>query len=234
MLKSQSFRTNVNVTVLLVDDEIKLLEALGKYLESQNICVATATSTKEALAILQDKVPDIFIVDVIMPDQTGYDFIQQLKENKRFAMTPFIFLTAKGMIKDRIKGYRLGCRAYITKPFDPEELISVINNIISETKDISTIRHIRDEIRKIRLLLENKNTSYVQLTRKEELVLLEIIEGKSNKDIGETMKISTRNVEKYVSKLLSKTNTKNRTDLVKFAFKFYKFLRANDENRTRE
>lgn len=234
MLKSQSFRTNVNVTVLLVDDEIKLLEALGKYLESQNICVAMATSTKEALAILQDKVPDIFIVDVIMPDQTGYDFIQQLKENKRFAMTPFIFLTAKGMIKDRIKGYRLGCRAYITKPFDPEELISVINNIISETKDISTIRHIRDEIRKIRLLLENKNTSYVQLTRKEELVLLEIIEGKSNKDIGETMKISTRNVEKYVSKLLSKTNTKNRTDLVKFAFKFYKFLRANDENRTRE
>lgn len=84
------------------------------------------------------------------------------------------------------------------------------------------------------MLLENKNTSYVQLTRKEELVLLEIIEGKSNKDIGETMKISTRNVEKYVSKLLSKTNTKNRTDLVKFAFKFYKFLRANDENRTRE
>lgn len=99
MLKSQSFRTNVNVTVLLVDDEIKLLEALGKYLESQNICVAMATSTKEALAILQDKVPDIFIVDVIMPDQTGYDFIQQLKENKRFAMTPFIFLTAKGMIR---------------------------------------------------------------------------------------------------------------------------------------
>ena len=234
MLEYQSLRTNANVTVLLVDDEIKLLEALSKYLESRNISVLIASSTAEAIILLKNKIPDIFIIDVIMPDQTGYDFVKKLKENNRFATTPFIFLTAQGMIKDRIKGYRLGCRAYITKPFDPEELISVINNIILETKDISNISNIRNEIKRIRVLLENKNTNYLKLTPREEIILLEIIEGKSNKDIAQKTKTTIRNIEKYVTRLLSKTNTKNRTALVKFAFRFYKSLRANDENRTRE
>lgn len=234
MLQSQSLRTNTNISVLLVDDEVKLLEALSRYLESQGIFVLTAESTQAGLEILKHYTPDILIVDIIMPLATGYDFIAEIKKNKRFARTPFIFLTAKGMVKDRIQGYRLGCRAYITKPFDPEELITVIKNIIIETKDLNNIKQIRNEIRRIRLLLENKNSSYIRFTPREKIILLEVIEGTSNQEIGKKINISTRNVEKYVTRLLDKTETRNRTDLVKHAYKFYKYLRANDENRTRE
>ena len=138
MQDRKPLRTKIKITVLLIDDEKKLLEALSGYLESKGIVVLSAQSTKQALQILKHKVPDLLIVDVIMPEQTGYEFITRLKRNKHFTTIPFIFLTAKGMTKDRIEGYRLGCRAYITKPFDPEELISVIDNIIIETKNIDT------------------------------------------------------------------------------------------------
>ena len=70
MLEYQSLRTNANVTVLLVDDEIKLLEALRKYLESRNISVLIANSTAEAITVLKNKIPDIFIIaNIISPKE---------------------------------------------------------------------------------------------------------------------------------------------------------------------
>lgn len=234
MPQSPSSRTNTKIKVLLIDDEVKLLEALAKYLESRGVSVLTAKSTHEAFNILMNNTPDLLIVDIMMPSQTGYDFVSEMRLNKRFALIPFIFLTAKGMTKDRIQGYRLGCRAYITKPFDPEELITVINNIIIEKKDTNNIKKISSEIKRIRFLLENKNHNYILFTPREKRILLEITEGNSNKIIGKKMKIGIRNVEKYVTRLLSKTKSRNRTDLVKFAYKFYNSIRANDENRTRE
>jgi DNA-binding NarL/FixJ family response regulator len=234
MRQLESLMTNVTKTVLLIDDEEQLLEALSKYLESKKIRVLMAQSTEEALRILQSNIPDLLIIDVMMPYQTGYDFIIDIKKDKRFTAIPFIFLSAKGMTKDRIKGYRLGCRSYITKPFDPEEVLTVINNIIIETKDIYNIKRISREIKKIRLTLENKNNTYIKFTPREKIILFEITEGETNERISKKMKTGIRNVEKYISRLFNKTNTKNRTDLVRFAYKFYQSLKANDENRTRE
>ena len=234
MSQSISFRKDITITVLLIDDEIKFLQALAKYLESRGIIVFIAQTTNHALDVLNNVVPDILVIDVMMPNQTGYDFVANLQNHKKSTFIPFIFLTAKGMTKDRIQGYRLGCRAYITKPFDPEELITIINSIVTETKDVNNIKKVSNEIRRIRLILESKNENYVQFTPREKEILFEIIQGNSNGTIGEKMKVSTRNVEKYVARLLNKTNTKNRIELVRFAYKFYQYSRANDENRTRE
>jgi DNA-binding NarL/FixJ family response regulator len=234
MSQSTYLRTNIKITVLLVDDEIKLLDTLSKYLESRRIVVIKAHSSQEALKILNTNKPDVIILDVIMPYATGYELIFSLKNKKDWLSIPFVFLTAKGMTKDRIYGYSLGCRAYITKPFDPEELVTVIKNIVIETKDSNTIKQISNEIRRIRLIIENKNKNNIKFTPREKTILFEIMEGNKNKTIGETLQISTRNVEKYVTRLLNKTNTKNRIELVRFAYRFHKDLRANDENRTRE
>ena len=234
MSQSTYLRTNIKTTVLLIDDEIKLLETLSKYLESRRIKVIKANSTQEALKILETNKPDVIILDVMMPYATGYDLIFSLKKKKPWVSIPFVFLTAKGMTKDRIYGYSLGCRAYITRPFDPEELVTVIKNIVIETKDITIIKQISNEIRRIRLIIENKNKNSIKFTPREKTILLEIIEGNKNKVIGEKLQTSTRNIEKYVTRLLNKTNTKNRIELVRFADRFHKDLRANDENRTRE
>ncbi len=227
-------KTKSKVNVLIIDDEIKLLDTLKNYLESKGISVCTAQSVQQALYIMKSLIPDILIVDIMMPYETGYDFILSLKKTKRFSTIPFIFLTAKGMTKDRIKGYSLGCRAYIIKPFDPEELITVIRSIINEIKNIQDIKKIKNEIRQIRFYLENKNSIYVKFTNKEQLIFLEIIKGKTNRSIAEAMQVSLRNIEKYVTRLLHKTYSRNRTDLIKFSNIFYSSLKANDENRTRE
>nr|BDA98783.1 TctD-like protein [Rhodomonas sp. NIES-1730] len=221
MLKSKTLTSNIQARVLLLDDEVNLLFALSNYLESRGFLVMTATSSQEAIKLLQHNIPDLFIIDVMMPHQNGYEFILEVKKTALFSSTPFIFLTAKGMKKDRIKGYEMGCRAYITKPFDPEELLIIINNIFFETKDITNIKKISGEIRKIRLTLENKNMNYIKLTPKEKQILLEILKGKSNETIGKYMKTSTRNIEKHITRILSKTKNKNRIGLIKFAYKFY-------------
>nr|BDA97817.1 TctD-like protein [Rhodomonas sp. NIES-698] len=224
MLKSKTLNSNIQTRVLLLDDEVNLLFALSNYLESRGFLVMTATSSQEAIELLQNNIPDLFIIDVMMPHQNGYDFILEVKKSALFSSTPFIFLTAKGMKKDRIKGYKMGCRAYITKPFDPDELLIIINNIFFETKDITNIKKISGEIRKIRLTLENKNMNYIKFTPKEKQILLEILKGKSNETIGKCMKTSTRNIEKHVTRILSKTENKNRIGLIKFAYKFYNAL----------
>ena len=227
-------RTNKKITVLLIDDEIRLLKTLTNYLESKGILVFAAESPQIAFNILDTVIPDILIVDVIMPNETGYEFISKLKMSKRLGAIPFIFLTAKGMTKDRIKGYNLGCRAYITKPFDPEELVSVISSIFNEIKNLENIKKIKTEIRKIRLYLENKSNEHMTFTPREKLILFEIIQGRTNLAIADKMEITVRNVERYITRLLEKTNTKSRTDLIRLSYKFYQSLKANDENRTRE
>nr|ASO75858.1 TctD-like protein [Storeatula sp. CCMP1868] len=219
---------------MLIDDEERLLDALCRYLNSKGFNVLTAKSTAIAINLLTNFKPDILIVDVMMPEKNGYDFIYWLKKDKDLKNIPFIFLTAKGMTQDRIKGYKLGCQGYITKPFDPEELISVIENIISKNEDFNNIEQIKNEIKSIRLILENVNSNYIQFTPREKDILLEIINGQSNANIAKIKEISIRNVEKYVTRILYKTNCKNRIELIKFSYKFYKQLRANDGNRTRE
>lgn len=234
MFKKSSEKKSPKIQIMLIDDENSLLDALSKYLEHQDFNVLKANSINKALNLLEISTPDILIVDVMMRGKNGYDFIDSLKNSISYNAIPFIFLTAKGMTQDRIKGYKLGCSAYITKPFDPEELISVIENIIFQHNNLNDIEKIKGEIHKIRLILENKNKNYIQFTPREKSILLHIINGENNQAIAKKIKTSVRNVEKYVTRLLHKTNSRNRIDLIRFSYKFHKNLRANDGNRTRE
>lgn len=74
--------------------------------------------------------PDCLIIDIVMPNNESYNFIKKIKKNKNFQHIPFILLTAKGLTEDRILGYKLGCSAFISKPFDPEELEYIIRSIV--------------------------------------------------------------------------------------------------------
>ena len=71
--------------------------------------------------------------------KTRNTVLQELKREKKLKNLPFIFLTAKGMTKDRIQGYTLGCSAYLTKPFDPAELVAIIENILTRNKCIQEV-----------------------------------------------------------------------------------------------
>ncbi len=216
--------------VLLVDDEPGLREAVQAYLEDSGFTVRTAGNASEGWELLQQSSPDVLISDIMMPQVDGYQFLQQVREDVRFKGLPVVFLTARGMTSDRIQGYQAGCDAYLPKPFDPEELVAIVTNLVSRreaqtdggaTPDIAVMAR---QIEEIKALLTQRGTIpqtpppiRIDLTPREQSVLDLVAEGLMNKEIARRLETSVRNVEKYVSRLFSKTGTNSRTELVRYA-----------------
>ena len=219
--------------LFLVDDEPGVRESVQAYLEdTEEFEVQVASSATEAWELLQYQTPDLVISDVMMPGVDGYQFLQQLREDARFKSLPVIFLTARGMTSDRIKGYQARVDAYLPKPFDPDELIAIIENLLakrnqdSESGNSAELEQIAQQIAEIKGLLSQQSgvittpsPIQVDLTPREKSVLDLVAEGLMNKEIARRLETSVRNVEKYVSRLFSKTGTNSRTELVRFALK---------------
>ena len=122
--------------ILVVDDDDGIRNLIKQYLVSKKFLVTTAGNAIEAEKKLNLIKFDIIILDVMMPGKTGYELTKQLKAN---VSIPIILLTAKGEVKDRIKGLELGADDYLGKPFEPKELLLRINNITKKSCYISTI-----------------------------------------------------------------------------------------------
>nr|YP_009398563.1 hypothetical protein [Lophocladia kuetzingii]ARW67749.1 hypothetical protein [Lophocladia kuetzingii] len=200
--------------ILLVDDDQNLRHLLSDYLIAEGFFVNHVENINSALVILKSDCPDLIISDIMMKDLNGYDFIKILKLDTLFFKIPFIFLTAKGMTSDRIKGYQLGCHAYLTKPFNPKELLAIINNIFRQITLLQVCSSSYVDTFSI------NNTLLNSFTPREQNVLLLVLKGYMNKEIAIRLNISLRNVEKYISRLLNKTNTRNRLELVKSIIHF--------------
>jgi DNA-binding NarL/FixJ family response regulator len=224
--------------LLLVDDEPGIRESVQAYLEdNEEWSVTTASSAEEAWRFLEQETPDLIISDIMMPQTDGYQFLEQLRENPHYQAIPVIFLTARGMTRDRIKGHKTGCDAYLAKPFDPEELESIIRNLLKrrdivtgKNGDSSELAKITQELEYIKQKLDEQTTQSsnfeispspikIELTPREQSVLDLVAQGLMNKEIAKTLDTSVRNVEKYVSRLFSKTGTNSRTELVRFSLK---------------
>ena len=149
-MKEKNLLSRESSKIMIVDDEEKLLLAIKKYLITQGFKVTACNSGTAALCKLDQEKIDLIIIDVLMSEVSGYDLVKQLKTRPNIGHIPFIFLTAKGMTEDRIKGYKIGCKAYLGKPFDPEELVAIIDNVLCDRKNIQNILNIKTEIKKIR------------------------------------------------------------------------------------
>ncbi len=217
--------------LLLVDDEPGLREAVTAYLEANDFAVETASNGKEGWERLQQYHPDLLVADVMMPEVDGYQLLKNVREDDRFQSLPVVFLTARGMTGDRIQGYNAGCDAYLSKPFDPDELVAIVKNLL-ERRAVATrgegeeggLAQIADRMARIEsLLTERKGIEptpppiQIDLTPREKSVLDLVAQGLMNKEIARQLETSVRNVEKYVSRLFSKTGTNSRTELVRYA-----------------
>lgn len=219
--------------LLLVDDEPGLRQAVQAYLEEEGFKVHVASNAREGWDLLQQISPDLVISDIMMPQVDGYQFLKQLREDPRFQALPVVFLTARGMTADRIQGYNAGCDAYLSKPFDPDELVAITSNLLDrraattkvagdgETPDIAEMAR---QIAQIKAMLSQRSSISqtpaplnLDLTPREQSVLELVAEGLMNKEIARRLETSVRNVEKYVSRLFSKTGTNSRTELVRYA-----------------
>ena len=118
--------------ILLAEDDFDYASILKQYLEFSGFKVTWAKDGKEALRLFDGANPDICVLDVMMPHMDGFTLAENIIESH--PETPFIFLTAKSMKEDKIKGLRLGADDYVVKPFEVEELILRIQNILKRSQ----------------------------------------------------------------------------------------------------
>ena len=113
--------------ILVIDDDLRLRNLLSRYLQENGFAVSAAKDAGNARMYLEQYKFDLLIVDVMMPGETGLEFLQKLR---RDSDVPAIVLTAMGETQDRISGLEAGADDYLPKPFEPKELVLRINNIL--------------------------------------------------------------------------------------------------------
>jgi len=115
--------------ILAVDDEKHIVRLVQVNLERAGYEVITANDGREALQKVKDEKPDLVVLDVMMPYMDGFEVLQNLRRNPETAEIPVIMLTAKAQDADVFKGWQSGVDCYLTKPFNPMELIVFVKRI---------------------------------------------------------------------------------------------------------
>lgn len=119
--------------IVVADDEPFILSALQDTL-SDSYSVTTASNGAEAIKVAQKVLPDLIVLDVMMPEMDGLEACKNLKRDKATASIPIILLTAKGQITDIEKGFKSGADAYVVKPFSPARLIEKVEEIFEKVE----------------------------------------------------------------------------------------------------
>ncbi len=117
--------------ILVVDDEPRMIRFIRMNLELEGYTVFEATDGVGALQQVRDALPDLVILDVMMPELDGFETLRALRE---FSSVPVIMLTARGEEDDRVRGLELGADDYVTKPFSPRELVSRVKAVLRRTE----------------------------------------------------------------------------------------------------
>ncbi|MEM9904684.1 MAG: response regulator transcription factor [Cyanobacteria bacterium P01_D01_bin.44] len=203
--------------ILIVDDDNTLRAALTRYLEERGFLVRNASSGAEGLSLFQQDPPDLVVSDVMMPEMDGYEFCTELRAIRSGQLVPFIFLSGRSELDDRIQGHNIGADDYLVKPFHPKELIAKIEAQLERSRRMHA-----EIIRMVQQVAAEPAAKVPQeplpLTPAEEKVFWEVIQGFTNKQIGDHLFISPRTVQTHLSNILSKLSLENRAQLIRYAY----------------
>lgn len=199
--------------LLLVEDDIDLQKVLAQYLELSGFNVYTANHGRHGLKVFQEHHVDLCILDVMMPVMDGFTLAQEIR--KLDPAMPVVFLTAKNQKDDRLKGLKIGADDYITKPFEAEELVLRLNNILKRAgkEDASSTSIGRLQIKYGELRIEDGTNSYNLTPRESELLkylvenqnkivkredILEELWGQNDYFLGRSMDVFISRLRKYL------------------------------------
>ena len=126
--------------ILVVDDEPDILELVRLALAQEGFTVETAATAGEAFDALENSIPDLMVLDLMLPDMSGTEVCRNLRSNPKTTNIPVLMLTARSEETDRVVGFELGADDYVTKPFSPRELVLRIRAVLrrSEPAPIET------------------------------------------------------------------------------------------------
>ena len=201
--------------ILVVDDDTRIRDLLKEYLNENNYIISTSENAENAKMKLSQIKFDLIVLDVMMPGQDGYELTKEIKKNIE---VPIILLTAKGDVENRIKGLELGADDYISKPFEPKELLLRIKNITDKSNKIDLsakhfIGNAQIDLNKMKINL-NKKIKKINFSEKKVLTEMLANPGKtySREQIGKISGISQeRSIDVMITRLRQKieANPKN-------------------------
>jgi two-component system phosphate regulon response regulator OmpR len=221
--------TNHGPSILVVDDDEKLCRLIVQYLEKQGFSAEGVSCTKDAEKVLTFHKKDAIILDIMMNDENGLDFLQRMALKN---IPPVLLLSAKATAKDRIDGLRLGARDYLVKPFEPQELVLRLNNLITPSPSFShhkiqddtlsptaliSLAHFQYDPKKGCLFNEKDPTSCIMLTTSEHILLNTLLDKKGEPCTrGELAKalgycVSERSIDVQMTRLRKKLGDTSKT-----------------------
>ena len=206
---------NNKIHILVVDDDNRIRDLLKEYLNENNYIVSTSEDSENAKIKLTQFKFDLIVLDVMMPGQNGYELTKEIKKNIK---VPIILLTARSEVENRIKGLELGADDYISKPFEPKELLLRIKNIIKKNNKINLnkkyfIGTAQVDLNKMNINLKDK-TKKINSSEKDVLIEMLSNPGKtySREEIGKISGITQeRSIDVMITRLRQKieVNPKN-------------------------
>ncbi len=199
---------NFEAHILVVDDDDKIRKLVKEFLSTKNYLVTTANNAEDALEKVMEIKFDLIVLDVMMPGQDGYELTKEIKNKNS---PPIILLTAKGEVENRIKGLELGADDYISKPFEPKELLLRIQNIISKKNRIDLSKKYQIgkaviDLNKMTIKLDN-NQKKINVSEKNILTEMLSNPGKtfSREQIGQLSGIlQERSIDVMITRLRQK------------------------------
>ena len=142
------------ITTLVIDDEPPIRLLCRVNLEAEGMRVLEAADGRTGIELAQKEQPNAILLDVMMPGMDGWAVAEQLLQDERTAQIPIIFLTARADLRDRARGMDLGGLEYITKPFNPVELATLIQEVVAAVERGEREQLRSDRIARLRSLFE--------------------------------------------------------------------------------
>lgn len=130
------------LSILLVEDDIAIRELLKDILEQADFEVLLAGDTQKALTIIQQKVPDLLLLDWMLPGMSGIEWARRLRKDERYTTLPIIMLTARGEVEDKIRSLDTGLDDHITKPFSSRELVARVRAVLRRSGKLEKLNRI--------------------------------------------------------------------------------------------
>ena len=194
--------------ILIVDDDDRIRELVKQYLNDNSYLVTTANSAEDAKKKVDIIKFDLIVLDIMMPGQTGLEFTNEYKKK---IDTPIILLTAKGEASDRIEGLEIGADDYLSKPFEPKELILRIKNILEKTKSknqkrVVNFSNINIDLNKLLIISNNRE---FKINNTEKIILKKMINSPgqtfTREEIGKLINLNKeRSIDVIITRLRKK------------------------------